>query len=104
MFDIQWNIKTLTRNTSNGTTGATPIDNLGYTYATTTSHFLSKISDSSANAQGCNLKVALASATYSYDATGNMFSDPYQKITAVKYYYHNNRKDLTINTNFLMFT
>ncbi len=35
---------------------------------------------------------------------GNLYSDPYKKITSAKYYYHNNPKDLTINSNFLKFT
>lgn len=51
-----------------------------------------------------NINGALAASTYSYDLNGNMYTDPYKKITSAKYYYHNNPKDLTINSNFLKFT
>ena len=102
-YDIRGNISTLTRNTSNGSTRSTLIDNLTYTYPAS-SNVLSKIADASTNAQGFNINGALSSATYTYDLNGNMYTDPYKKITSAKYYYHNNPKDLTINSNFLKFT
>ena len=91
--DARGNVSTNTRNGLYKTTGSAScftlgqIDNMSYTYNTGTNR-LQKIADTaptggSGNPQrnaGFNPGSASGSATYAYDANGNMTSDPYKAI------------------------
>jgi RHS repeat-associated protein len=92
--DLRGNISTLNRRgiykdpvvTSCFTNGV--IDNLQYTYSYGYNR-LANIAESAtgtiAKSQGFNPGTALNTATYGYDANGNMISDPYKAISSIGY-------------------
>ena len=102
--DARGNIGTINRNGNYKTTGSATcftvgtIDNLTFTYNSGTNR-LQKIADAAtvtaAKSQGFNPGSASGTATYGYDANGNMTSDPYKAMTLTY-----NHLNLPITMNF----
>jgi len=89
-YDQNGNIQTLYRNSATqGAGNHTSIDQLTYTYNTTTyPNQLKSVSDAS----GSSLGFADGSGTYTYDANGNLTNEPYKGLQQI-YYNALNRTD-----------
>lgn len=112
-YDLNGNIKTLSRNTdyysgtnnpNQGTTGtfnsAVNIDQLTYTYSS--GNQLSKVDDAAPAAykQFGFTDGANTGNDYTYDQNGNLTSDQNKKISSISYYFNNLVNRVTLNDGF----
>jgi RHS repeat-associated protein len=84
-YDENGNIQALQRYSSTvGGSAGTKIDGLKYTYDTNNLNKLLTVTDTTANAAGFRNYTG-TTGSYTYDAAGNLKTDPYKGITAIAY-------------------
>jgi RHS repeat-associated protein len=96
-YDSGGDITGLTRNSSSpGGSSHVQIDNLSYSYKTTTvPNELSSVSDASGNTLG----FLGGSGTYNYDSNGNLTNEPYKGITTIAYNVLNKTDKMTFTVS-----
>src|SRR5665213_230590 len=88
-YDQNGNLLTLFRmDATQGLGNHVPIDNLTYTYSTTSPNQLNTVTDATGNPAGFN-NITGSSGSYTYDPNGNLTADPYKGITTIGYNYLN---------------
>jgi RHS repeat-associated protein len=84
-YDENGNIQALQRYSSTvGGSAGTKIDGLKYTYDTNNLNKLLTVTDTTANSAGFRNYTG-STGSYTYDAAGNLKTDPYKGITAIAY-------------------